>query len=178
MVTYHDTVVQIGDPVLRTVAQPVPISDISTPKIQRIIMDMLAVLEKEEDGAALAAPQIGVPLRIFVLAQKVFGPGSSHRAASNDSHLVFINPEITRRSRRQAPLEEGCLSVRGRYGTINRHQRVTVRAYDERGMQFVRGASGLLAQAFQHECDHLNGTLFVDHAFETWDVKKHSDREP
>ncbi len=170
----HDPVVQVGDPVLRTVAKPIPVADISTPEVQRIVAQMLTVIDHEEDGAALAAPQIGVPLRIFVLSRKVFGPGSSHRAASNDPHLVFINPEITRRSRKRMPLEEGCLSVRGQYGTIERHQRVTVRAYDEHGIRFTRGASGLLAQAFQHECDHLDGTLFIDHALDTRHVSKRS----
>lgn len=166
-------IVQVGNSVLREKAREVPISDITSPKIQKILKDMEATLAKEPDGAALAAPQIGLPLRIFVLSRRVFAEDSEHEAASKDPHFIFINPVIVKRSKYKRPLDEGCLSVRGRYGTIIRHSNVTVRAYDEQGKQFTRGAAGLLAQAFQHECDHLEGTLFIDGAKETWEVDTH-----
>jgi peptide deformylase len=164
------TIVQVGNPVLRQQAAEVPVADIVTPHIQSIIADMERTVAHEPDGAALAAPQIGVPLRIFVLSRRVFSSESEHEAASNDPHFVFINPVIIKRSKRKVSLDEGCLSVRGRYGTIVRNSNVTVRAYDEHGQLFTRGAGGLLAQAFQHECDHLDGTLFIDGAKETWEV--------
>jgi peptide deformylase len=162
--------VQLDDPVLRGVAAEVPVGEITSAKIQRIIRDMTEALDAEPDGAALAAPQIGVPLRIFVLAKRVFGEESAHDAASKDPHLVFINPVIVRHSRKKGTMDEGCLSVRGRYGTIKRYLNATIRAYDERGERFERGAGGLMAQAFQHETDHLDGTLFIDHAAELWRV--------
>lgn len=166
----EDPVVQVGDPVLRATAADVPLADIPSERVQEIIRHMETVLDAEQDGAALAAPQIGVPLRIFVLSRRVFGPEGPEKLASKDPHFVFINPTITRRSKRLERMDEGCLSVRGRYGTIRRHTRATVHAYDEHGQPFTRGASGLLAQAFQHECDHLDGTLFTDAAEKVWDV--------
>ena len=69
-------------------------------------------------------------------------------------------------------MEEGCLSVRGTYGKTYRHERATVRARDAEGKPFERGGGGLLAQVFQHETDHLNGILFIDHAFETYAIPK------
>jgi len=164
------TIVQSGEPVLRAVAHEVPLADITSLRIKKVLTDMQNVLDAEPDGAALAAPQIGVPLRIFVLSRRVFAHDSTHTAASKDPHFVFINPTIIKRSKRRVPLEEGCLSVRGTYGSIERHANVTVRAYDEGGNLFTRGAGGLLAQAFQHECDHLDGTLFTDHALKVWSV--------
>ncbi len=164
-------IVQVGHPVLREVAKEVPTKEITGPTIQKIIREMQEALDAEPDGAALAAPQIGVPLRIFVISRRVFGEGSEHEAASKDPHFVFINPRIVKRSKRRASMDEGCLSVRGRYGTIVRSSNATVEAYDEYGHLFTRGAGGLLAQAFQHETDHLDGTLFIDGATETWEVE-------
>ena len=78
--------------------------------------------------------------------------------------LVFINPEIINLSKKKRKMEEGCLSVRWLYGQVNRHEKVTIKAYDENGKLMTVGASGLLAQIFQHEIDHLNGILFIDKA--------------
>jgi peptide deformylase len=163
-------IVQVGDTVLRNVAQEVPISEIQSKRIQAVIQEMKEALTREPDGAALAAPQIGVSLRIFILAERVFGSESEHEAASKDSHLVFINPVIIKRSSKKAVVDEGCLSVRGKYGYVKRATNVTLEAYDEHGNKFTRGAGGLLAQAFQHECEHLDGKLFIDNAEEVWNV--------
>src|SRR6185295_15811219 len=81
-----------------------------------------------------------------------------------EKDLVFINPKISKLSRDKEWVPEGCLSVRWLYGRTYRSKKATVTAYDENGKKFVRGASGLLAQIFQHETDHLNGILFIDHA--------------
>jgi peptide deformylase len=163
-------IVQVGHEVLRTRASEVSLSDIGTERMNAIISDMKKALDAEPDGAALAAPQIGVPLRMFIISERVFGPESEHEDAGKDPHFVFINPVITKHSRKKSVMDEGCLSVRGRYGTVKRYTHATVEAYDENGKRFVRGAGGLLAQAFQHETDHLDGTLFIDHAVETWEV--------
>jgi peptide deformylase len=172
-----DTIVQVGDGVLRKKALEVPVTDITTPKIKKIIKQMKESLDKEPDGAALAAPQIGVSLRIFILAEKVFGSESEHEASNNDPHHVYINPTIIKRSNKKDVMDEGCLSVRGKYGNVKRSRNVTIEAYDEHGEKFVRGAGGLLAQAFQHECDHLEGRLFFDNAIEIWDVEVTQDKE-
>jgi peptide deformylase len=132
---------------------------------------MKEALDSEPDGAALAAPQIGIPLRIFILAERVFGEQSTHEESSKDPHLVYINPIILKRSGKKTLMDEGCLSVRGKYGTILRSKNATIEAYDECGKKFVRGAGGLLAQAYQHECDHLEGVLFVDGAKELWEIE-------
>ena len=78
--------------------------------------------------------------------------------------MVFINPKISKLSREKEWLPEGCLSVRWLYGNTLRSKKATVTAYDENGKKFTRGASGLLAQIFQHETDHLKGVLFIDKA--------------
>ncbi|KKS85385.1 MAG: hypothetical protein UV60_C0008G0007 [Parcubacteria group bacterium GW2011_GWA2_43_11] len=165
-------IVQIGDTVLRQVAEEIPVSDITGTKIQRILKDMKDTLDAEPDGAALAAPQIGLPLRIFILSTKVFGPESAHAIVGRDSHYVFINPVIVKKSGKKTLMDEGCLSVRGKYGNIKRSTHATIEAYDERGVKFRRGSGGLLAQAFQHECDHLEGKLFIDRALDMWHVKQ------
>lgn len=140
--------------VLRETAKSVSIKDIGSKKIQEIIEGMKKVLYAEKDGVAIAAPQIGESLRIFVVNGQVFG--------SDD--MVFVNPEIIKASKTKKGVEEGCLSVRWLYGTVSRSEKVTVRAYNGKGERFQRGASGLLAQIFQHEIDHLNGVLFIDKA--------------
>lgn len=162
-----DPIVQVGDPVLRAQAREVPVGDITTPRIQRIIRQMKEVLAAEPNGAAIAAPQIGVSLRIFVISRRILTRPDG-TPASDD--LVCVNPRIIKQARRKVKMDEGCLSVRGVYGYTLRAPRATIEAYNERAEKFVRGASGLLAQAFQHEIDHLNGTLFIDHALEVWEV--------
>lgn len=155
---------------LRLKAKEVPHKEITSKKIQGYIAAMKAALETQEDGAALAAPQIALPLRIFVISERLFGDNPESDYASKDPHFVFINPTLTNLSRKKKLMDEGCLSVREQYGTVQRHERATVEAYDEHGKPFSRGASDLLAQVFQHEIDHLDGILFVDKAKELWDA--------
>ena len=154
-------------PVLRTVAAEIPVREISAAAIQSIITDMKDTLTACADGLALAAPQIGESARIFVVSGRFFPPksdGDRQESQTPGPDMVYINPVITKTSARQKPLEEGCLSVRWLYGDIKRYEKVTISAYDENGQKFTRGAAGLLAQVFQHETDHLNGTLFIDAA--------------
>lgn len=161
-------IVQDGDPVLREIAQPIAISEITSPKIQKIVTTMLAVLKTQEDGVALAAPQIGLPLQIFVISGEMLAMADQRHDPKKD--LVFINPKILRLSKDKTVFDEGCLSVRWLYGKIVRSSKATIRAYNERGELFERGASGLLAEIFQHETDHLNGVLFTDTAYNIEDI--------
>lgn len=163
-------IVQTGTPVLRETAKDVPVDEISSPRIQTLLRDMRETLESQLDGAALAAPQVGESLRIFLLSERVFGGDAETEHASKDPHLVFINPTLLKTSKRKVRMDEGCLSVRGTFGYVERYERATVEAYDEHGKLFTRGASGLMAQAFQHEIDHLDGTLFIDKAYDTYEV--------
>lgn len=173
------TIVQKEAPVLRGVAEPVNSKDFGSPQLKKILADMQDALEKEEDGVAIAAPQIGIPLRIFIVSHRAFeyaneenmsdAEGVPSENASADkkiryADMVFINPVITKLSRKKVWVPEGCLSVRWLYGEVSRADKATVRAYDENGRSFIRGGSGLLAQIFQHETDHLNGVLFIDTA--------------
>ncbi len=156
------TIVQTPDPVLRATAPAVPATMFGTDELATIITDMKEALAAQDDGVAIAAPQIGVSLRIFVVAQK----GST----KFDSDMVFINPEFVRIGKTKEMLSEGCLSVRWKYGVVKRSTSATIRAYNEQGNEFVTNGRGLLAQIFQHEIDHLNGVLFIDKAKDVEDV--------
>ena len=173
--TPHEAaIVQNGDPVLRAQAKEVPVAEIASPKFQGIIARMKEVLDPIRDGIAIAAPPIGEPYRIFVVntgllkqADKAF-----KNADGGSGDMVFINPELVKKSRDKREVEEGCLSVRWLYGKVRRSTRVTLVGYDEKGQKVERGASGLLAQIFQHECDHLDGILFIDRARELWEMSQ------
>ena len=163
-------IVQNGHKVLRANAKEVPIADIKKPKIKKILADMKEALASQSDGVAIAAPQIAVPLRIFMVAGKIFeedfirGKEKKDKEKSKHHDLVFINPVITKMSKDRKLMAEGCLSVRPLYGKVRRSTRATVEAYDEHGVKFEQKGSGLLAHIFQHETDHLDGILFIDKA--------------
>lgn len=165
-------IVQNGNPVLRKRAAEVALSDITKPKIKKVIKDMQQALHSQDDGVAIAAPQIGVSLRIFVVSGKIFeedfirGEKDALRADKKSTYpdLVFINPVFEKISRDKKLLSEGCLSVRPIYGKVRRATKATMTAYNEDGVQFTKDGTGLLAHIFQHETDHLDGILFIDKA--------------
>ena len=161
--TLMKKIIQDGDPVLRNTAKEVPTQDVKSPEIKKLLEDMSEALSTQKDGVAIAAPQIGVSLRVFIVSGKLF---STEEDADDSTlpDLVFINPEITKTSKDTDDEEEGCLSVIGKYGAVGRPTKTTVRAYNEDGEVFERGGSGLLSKIFQHEMDHLNGILFIDKA--------------
>lgn len=150
-------IVQQEHEVLREMAEPIPVSSITKPETRKIIREMFETLETQKDGVALAAPQIAYSKRIFIISPHILD-------TENSLPLVYINPEIIKRSRDKKNMEEGCLSCRWWYGKTKRSTRVTVRAHDEHGKEFTLEGKGLVAQIFQHEIDHLNGVLFIDHA--------------
>jgi peptide deformylase len=131
-----------------------PATDVDhiTSDIHRLIDDMIETMYAAP-GVGLAAPQIGVPLRIFVVDVSV-----GHDAAALK---VMINPAFVEREGMQLE-EEGCLSVPGFNATVVRPAQVTVRGLDRTGQTHEHSGTGLLARALQHEMDHLDGTLFVD----------------
>ncbi len=162
-------IVQKGEAVLRDKAKEVAISEIGTPEINRIIDDMRSAMALQKDGIAIAAPQIGISKRIFIVNSDLLRQADK-TYKGDEKDMIFINPVITRRSRDKKEMEEGCLSVRWLYGKVNRCTRVSLSAYNEKGEKISRGASGLLAQIFQHEVDHLEGVLFIDKAREIWEM--------
>ena len=175
-------IVQSGEPVLRQIAEKVSVADIKTDKIQKILKDMSTALESQDDGVAIAAPQIAIPLRIFVVSKKVEimlkGLEEAPEAEKiNIKDAIYINPEINKLSKTKQKLDEGCLSVRPIFGKVERSEKATVTAYDENGKKFTRGGSGLLAQIFQHEMDHLDGILFIDKATDLIEVLPKNDNE-
>jgi peptide deformylase len=123
-----------------------------TPEVQTLIDDMVETMYAAP-GIGLAAPQIGVPLRIFVVDLSV--------GRTSGELITMINPVFVERDGMQLE-DEGCLSVPGFNATVARPARVVVRGLDREGSEQVREGSGLLARAFQHEMDHLDGLLFVD----------------
>jgi len=173
-------ILQQKEKVLRQIAHEVHIHDIKTTKIKKILKEMSVALKSQSDGVAIAAPQIGYSLRIFIVSGKIFAKNFSRKEEEklllNENNivgkeipeklknLILINPKISKLSREKEWMPEGCLSVRPLYGKTFRSKKAIITAYDENGKKFTRGASGLLAQIFQHETDHLNGILFIDHA--------------
>jgi peptide deformylase len=138
-----------GASVLHEQARPV---DALTPEIDRLLDDMIDTMYAAP-GVGLAAPQVGVPLRVFVVDVSV--------GRDPDGLLVFINPEIVERDGMQLE-EEGCLSVPGFNATVVRPSRVVLKGRDRQWQEQQREGTGLLARAFQHEIDHLDGQMFVD----------------
>jgi peptide deformylase len=175
-------ILQQHEPVLRELAQEVPLKDILGVRIQKVLKDMKAALDSQEDGVGIAAPQIGVPLRIFMVSGAVFdavknkeddGIDIIKRKADKKNvskDLICINPVITKLSKSTEWMEEGCLSVRYLYGKVKRSSKATIQAYDEHGKKFERGGGALLAHIFQHEVDHLDGILFIDKARDIEDI--------
>jgi len=164
------TIVQKENPILRSKAREVPISEITSGRISNILKEMRSALTQEPDGVAIAAPQIGHELRIFIISKRAFELDAEKPQARDEGieekpkNLIFINPTILRLSKKKEWVEEGCLSIRWLYGFVKRSVKATVRAYNEKGEVFERGGSGILAQIFQHEIDHLDGVLFTDKA--------------
>ena len=133
--------------ILRAKSQKV--ADFRDPKIQKLIIDMKETLSSIKEGVGLAAPQIGKNIRIFILSPEL------------SEQTVFINP-IIRKSFRKTLVTEGCLSLPKIYGKIKRSKTAKITALNETGKIFQLKADSLLAQAFQHEVDHLDGILFID----------------
>ncbi|OHA08751.1 MAG: peptide deformylase [Candidatus Sungbacteria bacterium RIFCSPLOWO2_01_FULL_60_25] len=164
--------------VLRAVAAEVPRTEIQSPEIRELIRDMKATLAAAPDGVGLAAPQIGVSRRIFLVSEEANAIASG-AARGTDPEIpkheweqrVFINPVFTKRSRTKRGMPEGCLSVPGKYGSIARPDKVYLEWYDEIGAAHGRGFSKFFARVLQHEMDHLDGILIIDRAKEMRDVE-------
>ena len=138
-----------GDPVLRRRAEPV---ESVTPEIRALVEDMFECMYRER-GVGLAAPQVGVPLRVFVV--DVEGDGGER------TKLALINP-VMRRKEGSVVAEEGCLSIPGIRADVKRYREVLFEGLGEDGKPMAVPGTGLLARALQHELDHLDGVLFLD----------------
>lgn len=153
---------EFGAKILRQKAVKVVPTDIPRAETQQLIKAMRGKLLDENLGVALAAPQVGVSKRVVVVAVRA----TAHRPHMNEVDLVMINPVITETFGRRVSLWEGCLSAgtSGLFAKVLRYRKVEVEYLDENGNRHKTTFEGLLAQIAQHETDHLNGVLFVDHA--------------
>lgn len=159
-------------PALHSIAEEITPEEFADGSVAKILAGMRkAIKTYDVDGyaaVAIAAPQVGVAKRMFLVEDQ-----NQDRDEALPT-VIAINPRIVKYSKKVHEVGEGCLSVPNKYGVVERHKNVVLEALDENGQPFSRGAGGLLAQIFQHECDHLDGTLFIDRAVETW----HKDDRP
>lgn len=142
-------------PSLREISQEIPLTDFKKSEMKQLLVDMEHTMKKL-DGAGLAAPQVGMNIRLVVI----------HDEKTNKT-IFMINPKITKKSWGQEIDEEGCLSVldsKGKiiYGPVLRHKKVTCSYYDEKGEKKKIQAEKILSRIIQHETDHLDGILFID----------------
>jgi peptide deformylase len=144
-------ILTVPDPVLKQVSKRV---DAVTDETRRLMDDMLETMYAAP-GIGLAAIQIGVPLRVIVMD---ISPEDGPRAPR-----YFVNPEILETVSETQPYEEGCLSIPDFYDTVERPAKVKLRYLDYNGKEVVEWAEGMYAVCIQHEMDHLQGTLFIDH---------------
>jgi peptide deformylase len=150
-------VARIGVPVVREVARPVPEAAITSPEIQRLIDDMIVTMQ-EYEGVGLAAPQVHVDLRLAVLEV----PASDDRSQDAVPLTVLVNPLVTPLGDDTLDMWEGCLSIPDLRGQVPRFERVRLEARDRAGLAYVVEAEGFHARVIQHECDHLDGRVYLD----------------
>lgn len=168
--------------------EALPVENFSDKKLKKLIADMKTTLAETPDGVGLAAPQIGVSLCVFIVSEeaeeidRAEKGGWERRKKENPElrnekpyetrqwkYYTFINPVVKSTSKKKLEGPEGCLSVPGKFGVVERHEKITVEAHDEHGKKFTRGASRFFARVVQHELDHLKGALFVDKAEELFE---------
>ena len=151
-------VAHLGHPILRQIAEPIAPSTITQPDIQRLIDDMIETME-DEDGAGLAAPQVHVSSRLVI-----YGVRNNPRYPDADEIplTILINPKITALSKQQEEDWEGCLSVPDLRGQVPRWTKIRVEAYGRDGKAIRFEADDFHARVVQHECDHLDGHVYLD----------------
>jgi peptide deformylase len=163
-------IVAIGHPALRTPAREVLAGEIGSPEIEELIEDLIET-KRAADGAGIAANQVGVPVRVAIAEVEGVNPRYPYKPPI--PLTVMINPMIEPLEEETAEINEGCLSVPGLRGTLERHMAIRVRYLDRRGNERSEVKRGLTAGTFQHEVDHLDGVLFVDRAdprsLSTWE---------
>ncbi len=159
-------IVTLPNPILRKKARKV--TDFG-PELQSLIEDMIETMQ-DAPGVGLAAPQVNVPLRLFVAEW-----GDDEDEEAPKQLYVLVNPEIKRLSQETVIGVEGCLSIPGIVGEVERAREVTVQAQNRHGQKMKLKAQGWLARILQHETDHLNGELFIEKAEKVW---KQSAQEP
>jgi len=162
-------IAQLGQPILRQVADPVSGEEIASLAFQQLINDMLETLAQEQ-GAGLAGPQVSAAKRIFLAA--ILPPGEPEAPPGME---VFINPRLVAASAEQAPAWEGCLSFPELLVRVPRHRGVRIQYLDRQGQSRTLELYEFPARVVQHELDHLDGILTLDRAASTRDIIKASE---
>lgn len=152
----------VPDPILRKKGIRIPPDQVKSRTVQKLIDDMIETM-RDAHGVGLAAPQVGESLRLIVIEYAFTEMGEE-----GDDPIVLVNPEIVKCAG-QRHIEEGCLSVPGYKGMVDRCERVVAKGLDRTGKEIKWKANELLAQALEHEIDHVNGILYLDH------LKSHED---
>ena len=160
----------LGEPVLRQPARDLTATELGQPAWQTLIDDLIETM-RDADGAGIAAPQVFVPVRVAVL--EVRGDNPRYPYKPKIPLTVIVNPKITPLSAETFDNDEGCLSVPDLRGTVKRFAEIRIQYLDRHGVAHDVEARGLTAGTFQHECDHLDGKVFVDRVtdattFATW----------
>lgn len=163
-------IVTLPDESLRQLSRPVELADLATPEFQTLCDDMIHTMY-EDDGIGLAAPQVAAQIRLIVVGKDALSD-QSNLPFSQKEDLVLINPIIQTYSWKTAVDDEGCLSVPGFGGLVERHVSLTVDAITRTGEPVSFTAKNYFARVLQHEIDHLNGILFIDRAKEVWKHEK------
>ncbi len=163
-------IVTVGHPVLRERAQEIAPDEVGSPAVQSLIDDLVDTM-RNANGAGLAANQIGVPRRVAVIE---VGDNPRYPYKPRIPLTIVVNPVIEPLDDELVEINEGCLSVPNLRGNLQRHVNVRVRYLDRHGVAHDEVKRGLTAGTFQHECDHLDGVLFLDrvtdpHSFTTWE---------
>jgi peptide deformylase len=150
-------VARIGHPAIRTAARPLTPEEIASPALQKLIDDMIDTM-KDYDGVGLAAPQVHLDLQLAVIEV----PGKDERAGGAVPLTVLVNPRVTRVGDAMVDGWEGCLSIPELRGVVPRAQRILLKALDREGRPFEVDTEGFFARVIQHECDHLDGRVYLD----------------
>ena len=163
-------IVTVGHPVLRERAREVSLDELATPEVQQLIDDLIDTMHAA-NGAGIAANQVGVPLRVTTIE---VNDNPRYPYKPRIPLTVVVNPVIERLDNETVEINEGCLSVPNLRGTVSRYVNIRVRWLDRHGQSHEEIKRGLTAGTFQHECDHLDGTLFLDRVtdpatFTTWE---------
>lgn len=166
------TIVTLPDPVLRRKAHPVTKFD---KDLHTLIDDMVETM-REAPGVGLAAPQIGLSERLLVVEYYMREEDEDNEEAPRKVWAI-INPEIVKASEEMVMGVEGCLSIPGLVGEVERHEGVLVKGLNRHGKPMKVKAKGWLARIFQHEIDHLNGVLFPDIATRVWQPQEEVEEE-
>jgi len=167
-------IIRPDNPILRKKAHRVTSFD---KKFQKLVDDMIETLD-DAPGVGLAAPQVAVSQRLILV--RLQDDEESRKEFGEDAGKLFVlaNPEIVKASKEMVEGIEGCLSIPGFVGLVDRHEKITVDGLDRNGKKIRVKASGWLARVFQHEIDHLDGRLYIDIAKDVWEPREEDEETP